>query len=209
MTNNTIVFFSNTITPRLRYVAELVFENLLNLNLVFIQDKKVLVESLLPKINYSETPLCNGEYFIKNQTLLFENTISKDKIDSNYSFFTQQLPFDFDVLAAIFLLVTRYEEYVVDEVSLDTHNRFSAKMSVAYKGQFLNKPVVNQWVMKIKQYLETLFPELQITSPTYQFQPSFDIDMPWKYKHKGFFRIAGGFAKDLVTGHFEELTNRL
>lgn len=208
MINNSIVFFSNTITPRLYFVAELVFENLLNLNLVFTQDKKVFVESPLPKINYSEAPLSNKEYFIKNQTLLFENQIFKDKIDNNFSFFTQQSPLDFDVLAAIFFLVTRYEEYVVDDISLDTHNRFSAKMSLAHKGQFLNKPIVNQWSMKIKKHLEALFPELQITSPTYKFQPSVDIDMPWKYKNKGFFRTMGGFAKDLVTGHFKELMNR-
>lgn len=210
--NNSICFFSNMITSRLRYVAELVFHDLLGLTLVFTQDKKAYLESPLPKINYSEAPLrpkYSGELFIKNQTLLFENQIFNSRIEGDFSHFRQQSPLDFDVLAAVFLLVTRYEEYLVDTAFLDAHNRFSAKMSIAYKYSFLQKPIVSQWAMSISQSLHRLFPELKTSLPTYQFQPTFDIDMPWKYKHKGFFRTLGGFAKGIVTGHFGEIPNRL
>lgn len=212
ITNNSICFFSNMITSRLQYTAELVFQDLLGLCLVFTQDKKAYLESPLPKINYSEGPLStklSSELFIKNQTLLFENQIFNSRIEGDFSHFKQPSALDFDVLAAVFLLVTRYEEYLVDTVSLDTHNRFSAKMSMAYKYNFLQKPIVNQWIIEINERLNRLFPELKTSLPTYQFQPSFDIDMPWKYKHKGFLRTMGGFAKDIVTGHFGEVSNRL
>ncbi len=215
MYNNSIVFFSHTITHRLVYVAELVFQDLLGLTIIFTQNEKEYRHSELPKIFYNKTPLSNlGEippkqaFFIQNQTILFENEILRKHIDIDFSYFLHSSPLDFDVLAAIFLLVTRYEEYVVDPSLLDNHNRFSAKHSIAQKFNFLQKPIVNQWVMEINKRLNELFPELKTILPQYRFQPTFDIDMPWKYKNKGFFRTIGGFFKDMIHLNVVELKNR-
>jgi hypothetical protein len=215
MYNNSIIFFSHTITHRLIYVTELVFQDLLGLTIVFTQNEEDYRNSELPKIIYKELPLSILEeknlkqvFFIQNQAILFENQISRKHLDIDFSYFLHSSPFDFDVLATIFLLVTRYEEYVADPSLLDNHNRFSAKISIAKKFNFLQKPIVNQWVMEINKRLQELFPELKMTLPSYRFQPTFDIDMPWKYKNKGFFRTVGGFAKDLLNLNVVELKNR-
>ncbi len=215
MYNNSIVFFSHTITNRLVYVAELVFQDLLGLTIIFTQNENEYRSSTLPKIIYTDTPLSmSGDkpqiqaFFIQNQAVLFENEILRKHIDIDFTYFLHASPFDFDVLAAIFLLVTRYEEYVVDPSLLDNHNRFSSKLSIAKKYNFLQKPIVNQWVMEINKRLNELFPELKTTLPSYRFQPTFDIDMPWKYKNKGFLRTIGGFVKDLINLNVVELKNR-
>ena len=90
MYNSSIVFFSYSITQRLIYVAELVFQDLLGLTIVFTQNEKAYRNSKLPKIIYHKTPLPkesmisnSGEispkqlFFIQNQTILFENDIWK------------------------------------------------------------------------------------------------------------------------------------
>ncbi len=215
MYNNSIVFFSNAITPRLVYVAELVFQDLLGLTIDFTQNENEYLKSELPKIIYCASPLSISEeiplkqlFFIQNQTILFENEIFSKHIETDFSYCLHSSPFDFDVLATIFLLVTRYEEYVVDTSLLDNHNRFSAKLSIAQKYNFLQKPIVNQWVIEINKRLKELFPELKATLPQYRFQPTFDIDMPWKYKNKGCFRTVGGFVKDILNLNVVELKNR-
>ncbi len=222
MYNSSIVFFSYSITQRLIYVAELVFQDLLGLTIVFTQNEKAYRDSKLPKIIYHKTPLPkesmisnSGEispkqlFFIQNQTILFENEIFRKHIDIDFSDFLYSSPFDFDVLVAIFLLVTRYEEYVVDPTLLDNHNRFAAKHGIAQKLGFLQRPIVNQWVMEINKRLYELFPDLKTTLPQYRYQPTFDIDMPWKYKNKGFFRALGGFVKDILNLNVVALKNRV
>lgn len=210
MANKTIVFYSNSITSRLTYVAELIFQDLLGLSIVFTQNSNEYLNSKLPKINYSNAPLSNSrELFIKNQTLLFENQIFEKQIDVDFPFLLNHSPLQFDFLATVFLLVTRYEEYVADPSIFDNHNRFSAKASLAHRYGFLQKPIVNQWVIEINQKLKDLYPELKTTLTTYRFQPSFDIDMPWRYRNKGFLRSVGGICKDVSKGHFSELKNRI
>ena len=209
MTSNSIIFFSNYYTTRLAYVAELVFQDLLGLTIVFTQNTEGYLKSPLPKINYSQTPLSNSEIFIQNQSVLFETDIIKQAIDIDFKQLLQQSPLDFDVLAVIFILITRYEEYVVDPLLLDVHQRFPAKISLASRFGFLQKPVINQWVMEINRHLKMKFPELQTRLSAYFFQPTFDIDMPWKYKNKGFLRTIGGFIKDFVKGEFDEIKSRV
>jgi hypothetical protein len=213
MPNKSITFYSETLPNRLVYTAELVFQDLLGLTLVFTNDKNKFISTKLPKINYSEGPLSTpsnrGEFFVKSEPLLFESQVSKKNIDADFSIWVHQSPLQFDFLAAIFLLVSRYEEYVLEPVLFDHHQRFPATASLASKFGFLRKPIVNQWVMGIGVHLKTLFPTLELTFPSYSFQPSFDIDMPWKYKNKGLLRMIGGLAKDILSGDFSELKNRI
>ncbi|MCL4439831.1 MAG: polysaccharide deacetylase family protein, partial [Firmicutes bacterium] len=51
-----------------------------------------------------------------------------------------------DFIASSFFLVTRYEEVVIkDKIILDEHERFPAKASLAYKENFLHRPLVNEY----------------------------------------------------------------
>ena len=72
----------------------------------------------------------------KNIPILFgsnELKESKDTIDCGI-----------DVFASIFFMLSRWEEYVIKE--RDQHNRFSAYSSVAYKNNFLDRPIVNEYL---------------------------------------------------------------
>lgn len=49
-----------------------------------------------------------------------------------------------DIIASIFFMVTRYEEVVLKQ--RDEHGRFPATASLAYKENFLNRPIVNEYI---------------------------------------------------------------
>ncbi len=237
MTNKLLVY-SEKITPRLRYTVATIVGNLLSLNIEFTENLKEFIHSELPKINYSKTPFFDKELFILSSNLLFENTILPYLINSENDFFLNKnleinklklnaeinselnknnnLPinlsinsaFDFDIFARIFYLVSRYEEYNLDPSVLDVYQRFSSPISVASKLDFLKQPLVNQYVITLSEKLKQKFPQLEMQLPSYQFQPSFDFDMAWLYKNKGFLRNAGGYLKDLLKGKFNLIKKR-
>jgi peptidoglycan/xylan/chitin deacetylase (PgdA/CDA1 family) len=91
-----------------------------------------------------------------------------------------------DIISDIFFLVTRYEEVLLK--SKDIHDRFNPFESIAYKENFINRPVVNEQI-------ELLWRELQRIDSTivkrkawgnkdFAFCLSHDIDTIFKYKDK-------------------------
>jgi len=49
-----------------------------------------------------------------------------------------------DIIASSFFMLSRYEEVIVDEK--DQYDRFPATASVAYKEDFLTRPIVNEYI---------------------------------------------------------------
>ena len=96
----------------------------------------------------------------------------------------------------IFYLVTRYEEYTATE--FDCHGRFTAHQSIAFQHSFLHKPLVNEWILAIKNILKHHYPNLLFKEEKYQFTPTYDIDYAWSYKYKGVFRTLGATARDII-----------
>ena len=68
--------------------------------------------------------------------------------------------FPFDPFTAGFYMVTRYEEYLGK--NKDRFGRFSPKGSIAYAGNFLDKPVVNLWAQSLVEELQKARPYLPV-----------------------------------------------
>ncbi|RMF19850.1 MAG: hypothetical protein D6765_17535, partial [Bacteroidetes bacterium] len=100
----------------------------------------------------------------------------------------------FDLFAAVFYMLSRYEEYLPFES--DAHGRFPAECSLAARAGFLQQPVVDRWVMLLWEALQRRWPRLPLPEPSFRFLPTFDVDMAWAFRHKGALRFAGGLAKD-------------
>lgn len=100
----------------------------------------------------------------------------------------------FDIFAASFYLISRYEEYLPH--IKDKHGRFSASQSVAYENGFLEKPLVDIWAYKFLEVLKHKFPDFENEERSYQYISTIDIDNAYAYKHKSFIRTIGGFLKD-------------
>src|SRR5690606_35624527 len=82
-----------------------------------------------------------------------------------------------DLFGSMFFMLSRYEEMVVKE--RDQHDRFSAKSSVAFKGEFLMRPIVNEYLEILWQLLSYLDNSLIRRERTFKTILTCDVDWPF------------------------------
>jgi len=166
-----------------------------------------------PKMHYGYFAL-GDEFFIAADDILFERGIQDLEISfgefnglpSFFQTYSRQSQFTFDLFAASFYLISRYEEYL--PFIKDKYGRFMAEESIAYKNGFLQQPIIDIWAVELQKKLKELFPELVFNNKEYEFIPSIDIDAAYAYKHKGAFRTLGGYIKSLRDFNFKEIKRK-
>ena len=207
-----LLIYSSSVTPRIKYIFDLIFRELLGVNYNFTTNKEEFISHLSAKFNYSDQPF-DDELFFYAVHLLFEKGIEDQNIsvfdwDNTKAFFATHpnYIFPFDPFAASFYLVSRYEEYLPH--IRDAHDRYDTTESLAYQKNFLDKPLVNIWALKIKEVLQKKFPDLIFPPKKYKYISTIDIDNAYAYLEKGFMRTTGAYARSLVSMDFEELRER-
>jgi Family of unknown function (DUF7033) len=208
-----MLIYTNDITPRLQYIVNLLLKELSGININFTTDSVAFKQADLPKINYSGHPIGNDEFFLTPYPLLFEKGVELHNTDcflfKNTTAFFKSIPesnFSFDIFAASFYLISRYEEYY--RYSPDKYGRYPAETSTAFKNNFLHQPVVNIWLQYFQQSLQQKFPAIQFQSQVFHFLPTYDIDIAYSYLYKGWYRTAGGFLRDAIKGSWKDITIR-
>ena len=207
-----LLVFTPSSTPRLRFIFDFIFRDILGMPYMLTHDKAHFRSSSLPKLHYGESPL-DTEPFIYSSRLLFEKGISDQEItvfeweDCKAFFATHpKYLFPFDPFAASFYLISRYEEYLPHK--RDLYNRFEASQSLAYEKGFLHKPVVDIWAMKLRDVLLRIYPSLEFTDRRYKYISTVDIDNAFAYREKGLFRTAGAYLRALFALDFKEISKR-
>lgn len=207
-----LLIYTHKITPRLKYIFNLVFIDVLGIRFELTTNAEAFKAHTGSKLSYSTQSLAD-ELFFMSRNLLFEHGISEQNIsvfeyNSTKVFYAtgKSAALPFDVFGASFYLVTRYEEYLPH--IRDNHDRFIAEESLAFKNNFLDKPIVNQWITWLKNMLEERFPELEFSEKKYSFISTLDIDNAYAYREKGFTRSVGGYLKSLSTFNFTEIVER-
>lgn len=202
------------ITHRLSYTFELVLGRLLGLNYRLVTEASKLEESMNPVLVYSNEPI--GDFpFIRSSDLLFSREIHMQHlqpmplgdIKGIFPVFHAQSAMPFDPFAAAFYVVSRYEEYL--PFVADHHGRFEARSSALIEMGLLEKPVVNLWAGMLGGMLEQRFPGLKTSKPAYRFIPTYDIDIAWAYRHKGFYRTLFSAFSDLARGDRQNFAERI
>lgn len=209
-----ILIYTHTLTPRVAYAMDLVFDTVLNVSFQLTDDLQQFNISTLSKIAYAPSKLGSG-LFIRSSSLLFETGMKTELPEANgkYLEFPIFFPTDsnsmlpYDIFATIFYFATRYEEY--SALQLDTHKRFKAENSLAFKHQFLSKPFLNYLIGDLGQKLKTNFPTLEFKPRTFNFLSTIDIDNAFAYAHKGLKRNVAGFVKDVFTLQFTNTFSRI
>lgn len=208
-----ITVFAKHITNRVRYAFELYFEELLQVPVSFTDRPAVFAAEPGIKINYSDRDLPGCLLTMRPHPLLFRQGIYFEDLsgvvcnDQPCWFRSSDDSFlSFDLFAAGFFLVTRYEEYL--ERQFGKHRRYPARHSVLFRYQLLGKPVVNEWARLLASKIGEAYPDFRVPSPRFQFLMTIDVDNAWAYRHKSLVRLAGASAKSLLAGRFRELTER-
>lgn len=188
MENNLLLFYAEIISPRLKYIATTILEEHLGIQIQFTTHLEAFQQSNLPKIKYDSVPdsTCVS---IGKSALLFEKNITPQKIDYHLFknipiIFHQPLGYSlpFDVFAASFFLMSRYEEYLPH--TPDFHGRFSHESSWAFQNKCLNLPLVDHYALFLKKVLSEKYATLKFQCASFQFLPTYDIDFAFRFLHK-------------------------
>jgi len=199
-----VLIYAHTASTRLTYICSFIFKELLHTDNVITTDIEEFERFDGIKINYSD--------HISNSKLLFEDTIHPQLIEcftvNGYKAFfkTENSFFPFDIFAASFYLLSRYEEYLPD--TKDRYGRYAHENSLAFKEAFLDQPLINTWVQHFAFKLNELYPSFTYYISDFTFIPTYDIDIAWSYKHKGFYRTLGGAFQSLLQFKWGALINR-
>jgi hypothetical protein len=208
-----IALFAENKSPRLEYTLEVIFLRCLGLDFKLFTDWNKFSKLEMPRINYSLREHSNSMRIVPHK-LLYEAEIRPVKTRIHDwsgipAFFRTNKGGEcpYDIFAATFYLVSRYEEYLA--FNTDAHGRFPASLSLAYKEGFLERPLVNEWADRIAEMLSKGYPDYRFKARKFCFKSTIDIDMAFCYKNKGLMRNVGGMAKDLVKLRFSLLLKRL
>ena len=203
------------ITNRLLYIFELLLKEELGIDFRFTTEVDEFLSYQGMKLHYGNAPL-NEEPAMFQQAvkLLFERDIYDQEIkvcsfnDTNaiYPVFNDNSLFPFDIFAASFYIISRYEEYL-PHVS-DQYSRFQPQDSILYKMEVIEKPIINIWAIELGKALNARYPEVQLKKKAFKFVPTYDIDAAWAYKNKGFFRTTAAFLKDILFFDKSEIKER-
>lgn len=87
--------------------------------------------------------------------------------------------FNYDILGLIFWMFTRYEE--IEAKNLDKHFRFKATYSHAYKYNYLERPIVDEWLNILEQVIQKQWPQTKIKKNIFEMKVSHDVDSPSRY----------------------------
>lgn len=197
--------YSEEDVPRLRYIAGIILGDILGLPWEIITDKRKLGKH--PVINYSGDRI-NGALKILPDSLLFETGLMARELTVNEwrglpVFFQNASDSDipFDIFAASFFLVSRYEEYF--DCKSDESGRFQPSISLAFKNGFLERPVIELWARELSRCLVRKFQTLTFKRNEFRSLITFDADEPFAYLGKNIFSSLGGMLRDLTNndGH--------
>jgi len=198
-----LLIFSKQISNRLTYTLDFIFKDYLKVEYELTNNKIKFRDYDKIKILYGDN--CSVDAFvIPADNLLFETDIhplklTVEEINGNKVLFpanSQKTNFPFDIFAAVFYQLSRYEEYHYNLGKNQFH--FPAVESIAYKNQFLNLPIVHIWIEELAKTIKNKFPEFEFSYPQYSFLPTFDIDNAYAYLYKGFWRTVGATVKSAI-----------
>lgn len=200
-----MLIYTEKITPRLKYVLNFIFRDVFHVEASLVDEPGDFSRMDGPRINYSSGDMKEG-FRLPVSGLMASGGVENIEIGlktgesypvlfhtERQSGENEQDPksygLDFDVFAAVFYMISRYEEYM--DFDPDPHGRFTAGSSTAQEGGFLEIPVVDFWIRELGEALQKQFPEFQIPEAVFRFLPTVDIDIPYAYLHRGWLRKLG------------------
>ncbi|KIO76979.1 hypothetical protein TH53_11815 [Pedobacter lusitanus] len=162
------------LSPRIKYVFNFIFTDILKTQAGFSSNVQEFKASSLPKITYSDLPV-GDEPFFKNSDFLLAHTITPPNIKTT-TFGDMIVPFavdnsslPFDVFAAAFYFVSRYEEYLPFDA--DPDGNYPVEASLQFKLKLLEFPVIDGWALMLKNMLLKRYPKLHFGQKKFEFIP--------------------------------------
>ena len=195
-----VIILVDEITNRLSYSFDFIFKSR-GVDFEFTTDLETFKNSSLKKLNYSNIE--TNEVTIIPSSLLFETDIENHHISRGIEGDFECLSFDkvTDLVASVFYILTRYEEY--NNVNKDIHGRFPFTESCLSKYDWVEQAVCDRWATDILLKVG----EKAINNRTGVI-PTFDIDNTYAYRLKKGKQKYLSIARDIIRLDFNRLKER-
>lgn len=201
-------------TPRLRYVADLLFNRFAGLDAVVTTDPARWSRSPMPRISYTRLPpeTAAEAYHIQPSGLLSEEGVAVFPVPEGSRegrpilFPSDAGDHPYDVFSAAFHLVTRYEEYLPH--AKDAYGRYDHRQSTAFRLGFLKRPIVEEWAVDL---LSSVYSRAGLPAPPvrpFAFATSCDVDIAYAHLHKGPLRSLAAAMRSLASGRLDLLARQ-
>lgn len=216
-----LLIYTTVVSKRLNYIIKTLFAD--RAKLTTNEAEWMAYEGF--RINYSDRHFSSTIAFftIEPQSLLFEEDIHQQHFvysewEGMVVFFqTKQGDLPFDIFAAAFYLIARYEEYLPFEA--DEYGRFPHEAGMAFQQGFLKIPLVQYWVKKLLEKLAAFQYNHSLTAfqnsitntgatSSFKFIPSYDIDVAYCYQEQPLLKNLFGFFKCLFQARFNDFIER-
>jgi hypothetical protein len=208
-----LMVYVPVLSNRADYILTLMIRDLIGVEMIVTDHREDYHSYPGPRLEYSSEASGEG-VFVCACGLLEEKSVLPQSPGlftfENYPAFfpvsNENSAFPFDLFAASFYLVTRYEEYL--SFIPDHYGRFRASDSIATAGKFLDLPIVNIWAGFLKDRLKAEFPLLQFREKKFRFIPTIDIDHAYAFKQRNFMRTLGGYGRSVMKLNLEKVAER-
>lgn len=208
-----LLVYSQKITPRVRYVFKHIFTRVLGLSVRFTSEIEVFVGHEGPKLSYTQKQLGN-ELHLGCVELLFEQGVSDASIqvtdwDGIPCFFPtkdQSSILPYDLFAASFYLLSRYEEYLPHVK--DALGRFPSSESLAVQNNFLHLPLVDEWILRLKKVFVERYPDVPLRTSTFTIDVTITVPHAFAFRKVGLIRTVVGYVQDFFKLRLREVFNR-
>ncbi|RAH38223.1 polysaccharide deacetylase family protein [Halomonas sp. SL1] len=102
----------------------------------------------------------------------------------------------YDILGLTYWMLTRLEE--VGRTDLDDHGRFPATSSHAYEHEYLERPIVDEWLNLLAQVIKIQWPGVELKKHQFSIKVSHDVDWPSRYGFKTWTSLLKTMGGDLL-----------
>jgi hypothetical protein len=184
--------------PEREYIFKVIFQEFLGLNYMILFENRTELEITIE--GYRDTKLLIADMFLQTDELLWfhKASLPHSPLDSlehplygtlpiifgkknSDGFYYEKYPkaiyCGLDICGSAFFMLTRYEECVITE--RDQRNRFLSQNSIAYQENFLDRPIINEYIEFLWEMMVGLWPNLQRKLRTSKFLLSHDVDWPF------------------------------
>lgn len=187
---------------------------MLKIEIGFTSSVESFVAHSSPKFSYTNKPL-GDEFFIASHSLLFEKGVINQNLKIEkwenlpVFFITNKNGLcPFDIFAASFFLLTRYEESLPHMKTNLGH--FNHLDSIASKYNFLDKPIVDLWVFKFYKILCKNFQEIsQYINGKSSKELLLEVHIPYRYKYRSYLVNLGDFFSSLWSLNLRDLVYQI
>jgi hypothetical protein len=204
-----LVVYTAQSTERLQYVLQFVFTEVLQLPYVLVQQQSMIMQGDCC-LSYAHTPI-NFALHMPPAALLFETDIKPQDLRKQAGdlpkIFAHEGAMGFDVFAAVFYVLTRYEEYL--PYTRDDYGRYSYKQSIVHELGVLHLAIVNRWIWHLFKVLKSAYPELPNCAANSNILHTYDIDMAFSIQARSRQHVWASVGRSFSKFRFGEAVQKL